>query len=120
MLTDKIPGTRWLSFVERKKEKITLKITNYPCLAVCRSLPELQRTPLVLTLTKTTHVTQSTSTPPSKFFSVPLDFKVPSDVVYTYLLFPSASVSPFSYLLVCQIKGKRGYAKALIDGKRET
>lgn len=35
-------------------------------------------------------------------------------------LFPSTSVSAFSHLRACQIKGKQGSAVALIDGKLET
>lgn len=41
--------------------KKLLKITNYPSLAEYITIPKPQRMPLVLTLSKTTHVTQHTS-----------------------------------------------------------
>lgn len=53
---------------EKKKRKKLLKITNYPSLAAYRTIPEPQRMPAVLTLTETTHVTQSKS---SSFFFNP-------------------------------------------------
>lgn len=108
-----------LSFVQRKKkEKKLLKITNYPSLAAYRTIPEPQRMPAVLTLTETTHVTQSKSSSfffsslPSFFFSLSL-FRL----IWSVSLCLSAftSVSP---LLCLRVDSKANKCCAAIGSNR--
>lgn len=96
-----------LSFVQNK----LLKLTNYHCLATCRSIPELQRMPLVLTLTKTTHVPQFKAAVFSQLFNFPLDFKVPSDTVSTSPFF-LCFLLHLSVLLICAcLSNQRGTSR---------
>lgn len=130
MSTDKLPQTRsWtaipkgccllkaelkqLSFVQNK----LLKIPNYHCLAACRSIPELQRMTLVMTLTKTTHVSYSTSSFFSHSSSVFLWIskfclmwspRLHSSLVSSYIC------QSVSQLHVCLIKGEQVDTIAII------
>lgn len=89
---------------EKKKRKKLLKITNYPSLAAYRTIPEPQRMPAVLTLTETTHVTQSKSSSfffsslPSFFFSLSL-FRL----IWSVSLCLSAFTSVSPLLCLCVV-----------------
>lgn len=93
-----------LSYVKKK----LLKITNYPSLGVYRTIPKPQRMPAVLTLTETTHVTQSKS----RVFHLSLFlliFNVLSDLVcvslclsaFTYVCFMSCLPNQRDILYDC-------------------
>lgn len=93
---------------EKKKRKKLLKITNYPSLAAYRTIPEPQRMPAVLTLTETTHVTQSKS---SSFFFIPpllflLTFTVPFDLVCV-LMSVCFYICQSAFMSVRRLKGKQ-------------
>lgn len=82
----------WASF-----KKITQN-NNYPSLAVYRTITKPQRMPVVLTLTETTHVTESKSSFFHPYLFL-LTFSDLSDLVYVFSCL-STSTS------VCQIKGE--------------
>lgn len=87
-----------LSYVKKK----LLKITNYPSLGVYRTIPKPQRMPAVLTLTETTHVTQSKS---RGFSSVPFSSHFQCSVWFGLCVFMSVCFYICLFLChVCQIK----------------
>lgn len=98
-----------LSYVKKK----LLKITNYPSLAVYRTIPEPQRMPAVLTLTETTHVTQSKS----RGFHLSLFlliFNVLSDLVCVSLCLSAFTYVCF-YVMSAKSKGYIVWLLVLID-----
>lgn len=94
-----------LSFVKKK----LLKITNYPSLAVYRTIPKPQRMPLVLTLTKTTHVTQYTS---SCFF-----FSLHSSIFFSLSVF---CLIWSTFISVCFYTCQSVFISACLSNQRQT
>lgn len=98
--------------------KKLLKITNYPSLAVYRTIPKPLRMPVVLTLTETTHVTQSKSSffHPSLFFSLSVFC-----LIWSMCLYVSASTSVSLFFMSACLSNQREtsivWALALIDGR---
>ncbi len=85
--------------------KKLLKITNYPSLAVYRTIPKPLRMPVVLTLTETTHVTQSKSSffHPSLFFSLSVFC-----LIWSMCLYVSASTSVSLFFMSVCLSNQKG------------